>query len=358
MLQTLWFLLRESATFLLVGLLIAALLDALMAGGWLVHRIASRRPRSVVLATLVGLPLPLCSCSVLPAALALRERGASRGATLSFLISTPETSVTSILLSWGLLGPLMAVVRPIAACVTAIVAGLAEDARDQRALSTAESAGLPRTEPVAAQGTEPPGKDSCGHEQPDEPPATFPARCRAGLAYAFGDLLGDIFGWVLLGIVAAAAITTWVPAETIATTLGDSWVAMPAMVLIGVPLYICAEASTPLAAALVAQGMSPGAALVLLLVGPATNIGALGALRSKLGGPTVTIYLTTIVVVALASGALLDVWLGSSGLALELPDLSEPMLPAPLENAAAVIFLGLGLAHLLRRRTDPCAATD
>lgn len=350
MLQTLWFLLRESATFLLVGLLIAALLDALMAGGWMVHRLASRRPRSVVLATLVGLPLPLCSCSVLPSALALSERGASRGATLSFLISTPETSVTSILLSWGLLGPVMAVVRPIAACVTAILAGLAEDARDQRS----EASNISANPPVGGSAAE----ASCCQTETDGPPKPLAARFRAGLSYAFGDLLGDIFGWVLLGIVAAAAIATWIPAETIAATLGDSWVAMPAMVLIGVPLYICAEASTPLAAALVSQGMSPGAALVLLLVGPATNIGALGVLRSKLGGPTVGIYLTTIIVVALASGALLDVWLGSSASSLELPDLSEPMLPGPLENVAAVVFLGLGLAHLLRRRKTPCPTTD
>jgi len=350
MLQTLWFLLRESATFLLVGLLIAALLDALMAGGWMVHRLASRRPRSVVLATLVGLPLPLCSCSVLPSALALSERGASRGATLSFLISTPETSVTSILLSWGLLGPVMAVARPLAACFTAILAGLAEDARDQRS-----EARDPSTRQPGAGSTD---EEACCHPEPQAPPKSLAARCRAGLAYAFGDLLGDIFGWVLLGIVAAAAITTWVPAESIAAALGDSWVAMPAMVLIGVPLYICAEASTPLAAALVAQGMSPGAALVLLLVGPATNIGALGALRSKLGGPTVTIYLTTIIVVALASGALLDAWLGGSASPLQLPDISEPILPGPLENVAAVIFLGLGVVHLLRRRSRPCPTID
>lgn len=376
MLETLWSLLRESATFLLAGLLVAALLDAMLAGGWLVRQLASRRPRSVVLATVVGLPLPLCSCSVLPSALALRERGASRGATLSFLISTPETSVTSILLSWGLLGPVMAVVRPAAACVTALLAGWAEDARHERSASGAAPSlrSAPSASPSSAAAISPPAAEtgdagggqpgadvaastSCGAATADcctdpglEPPGTFGARCLAGLRFAFGDLLGDIFGWVLIGIIAAAAISTWVPAETIAATFGDSWVAMPLMVLIGVPLYICAEASTPLAAALMAQGMSPGAALVLLLVGPATNIGALGALRSRLGTPTVTVYLTAIISVSLVSGVLLNQWFGDGSLIVTLPDLSEPLLPGPLENAAAVVFLGLGVRHWMRRR--------
>lgn len=349
MLETFWSLLRESATFLLAGLLVAAVLDAGLAGGWLVRRLAARRRSSVLLATVVGMPLPLCSCSVLPSALALRSRGASRGSTLSFLISTPETSVTSILLTYGLLGPVMAVVRPLAACVTAIIAGLAEDARD-----AGEDGDASEQDAVNPSAENPdvgaPAAACCDDSQPDNA-SGFGTRMLAGLRYAFGDLLDDIFGWVVAGVLAAAAITTWVPPEAMAAAFGDSWMAMPLMVLIGVPLYICAEASTPLAAALVAQGVSPGAALVLLLVGPATNLGAVGVLRARLGGHTLAIYLGTIIVVAMASGVALDAWVGEDAMVLALPDLDESLLPAALENFAALIFVGLGITHLGRRLT-------
>jgi uncharacterized membrane protein YraQ (UPF0718 family) len=351
MLETFWSLLRESATFLLAGLLVASVLDAALAGGWLVKRLAARRRSSVLLATVVGLPLPLCSCSVLPSALALRSRGASRGATLSFLISTPETSVTSILLTYGLLGPVMAVVRPVAACITAIVAGLVEDARDtENEPQATDATHAPHgTHATPAYSDDTGQAAACCDDSRADTPVGLGARSLAGLRYAFGDLLDDIFGWVVAGVLAAAAITTWVPPETMAAAFGDSWLAMPLMVLIGVPLYICAEASTPLAAALVAQGVSPGAALVLLLVGPATNLGAVGVLRKALGGRTVAIYLGTIIAVALSSGVALDAWIGTEPMVLGLPDLHQPLLPATLENIAAVLFLTLGITRLVRR---------
>lgn len=341
MIATTWNLLAESAGWLLVGLVFAGVLEALLSRSRLLGLLRGEGARSVGWATLLGVPLPLCSCSVLPTALSLRRGGAGRGPTLAFLVATPETSVTSVALTWGLLGPWFALLRPLAAALSAFAAGMAGAWWGGPARSVA-------SEPAAAACCA--AADGCGAgaADADEPRASLAQRLRRGFAFAFGDLLDDVFVWVLVGVVAAAAVVTWLPPSALTDVPGGTLGAMFAMVLVGVPLYICAEASTPLAAALVAQGLSPGAALVLLLVGPATNVGSLGVLAREFGARTVAIYLTAVIAVAVGVGWLVDAVLGIT------PQLDELVFhehgPGVLGHGAAALFLVLGAVALWRHR--------
>jgi len=337
-----WDILCDTAIYILIGFAIAGLLTTWLSGSRALNWLSRRGPRSVVLATLVGAPLPLCSCSVLPSAVTLRKAGASRGATLAFLISTPETSVTSILLTYALLGPLLAIFRPLAACVTAIAAGLLDNLVERRAARGGDGAKFAAA-PDAAAPASPgalPGAEAAGAGR----------RFAAGMRYAFVDLFDDIFHWVLIGILVAAAIQRLAPPELFSAYFGNPWLAMLLMLVIGIPLYICAESSTPVAAALIAKGLNPGAALVLLLAGPATNIGAIGVLLRELGRRTVTVYLATIAVVAVLLGALFNLLLTWFPPAGALRTFDEPLLPAWLKTLGAVAFLALGLLTAQRRR--------
>ncbi|MFQ5805507.1 MAG: SO_0444 family Cu/Zn efflux transporter [Phycisphaerae bacterium] len=339
--QAAWDILCDSAIYILVGFFIAGVLQVLMAGGRMVRWLSERGSRSVILATMVGVPLPLCSCSVLPAAVTLRKKGASKGATLSFLISTPETSATSILLTYSLLGPLMAVFRPIAACATAFSAGLVENLVEKRFPSPAPDDEAAGEEDEAACPAE------CECESSGE---TRAVRFKQGLRYAFVDLFDDIFMWIVMGILVAAAIQALLPEVVLRAVFSGPFTSMLLMLVIGIPLYICAEASTPIAAALILQGVNPGAALVLLLAGPATNIGAVGVLYRQLGRRTIIIYLTTIAIVALLMGWLLNVLLAGATLPLAVRTFDEPLLPQWLKVIGAVGFLVLGLFTVRRRR--------
>ncbi|MCB9898200.1 MAG: SO_0444 family Cu/Zn efflux transporter [Planctomycetes bacterium] len=376
-----WDTLADAAPYLLAGFLVAALLDGLLVSRALMARLSGARTKSVLLATALGVPLPLCSCSVLPTALALRRKGAGKGATVAFLIATPETSVTSILLTYGLMGPLFAVVRPVAATVTALAAGLLENARERRApeadavhghakdptpaghdASASDAASsaccgdaehATSARPAGATSSASCCADACDPTLDDDSHRPLGERLRRGLRFAFVDLFDDVFGWLVVGVLAASAIAHWLPASLWTSIPGGSLGSMLAMVVIGVPLYICAEASTPIAAALVAQGLSPGAALVLLLVGPATNLGALGVLRAELGSRSVLGYLGTIVVASVAAGLALDGWLGTSAIALPGGHGHGPGggLLGQL-SAAALLLLGTGtlLRHPWTRR--------
>ncbi len=377
MLETIWDLLRDTALYLLIGFLVAGLLATVLDGSALVAALRVRGGRSVWLATLIGIPLPLCSCSVLPTAVALRRGGADRGATLAFLVSTPETSVTSILLTYGLLGPVMAIARPVAAAATALIAGFTENAlgapdpesdevrsraRSRAAAGEDAAADVARSGDPAADAHDPPAAsahaDCCDADADADPLAenANPRSLRAGLRFAFVDLFDDVFGWVVIGILFAAALQVFVPTDSLAFVFDAPLASMLLMVVIGVPLYVCAEASTPIAAALVAQGLSPGAALVLLLVGPATNIGAVGVLHALLGRRSVVVYLATIVVVAVVLGLALDAILGAGAVQLGTAGADEPFVPGALLDLGGVVFLALGVATLWRWRARRAVA--
>ncbi len=222
-----------------------------------------------------------------------------------------------------------------AACVTAIAAGLAENA---------SSTHVPQE--IQQEEVDNSGADSCACCCEQKPSGK--ARWRGSMRWAFVDLFDDIFRWIFLGVVVAAAIQTWVSPQAIQSLLGGPFQSMLLMLVIGVPLYICAEASTPVAAVMIAQGLNPGAALVLLLVGPATNIGSLGVLNRLLGRRSIIIYLVTIVVVALSMGCLLNLILAESFEVLAVQTMAEPLLPTWAKSAGAVAFLGMGTASVVR----------
>ncbi len=330
----------DAAPWLLLGLFAAGLIKAWLPETLLNRWLGGTGFWPVTRAALVGAPLPLCSCGVLPAALGLHRGGASRGSTISFLIATPETGVDSIALSYALLGPVMAVVRPIAAIISAIVSGL---------LTTL----VPEARPIRlavpiSSGCS--GGTCCSNtmESKVSHNSIF-ATTMQGLRYAAGDILDDISLWLAVGIVLAGAVATWVPPQALAAW-GSGLPAMLLMLVVGIPMYICATASTPLAAALLLAGLSPGTVLVFLLAGPATNLATLAVVRREFGTAVLAAYLSGISLSAIFLGLLLD-WLlnrFSLNVAAQIGEAGE-LLPAWLAWSSGILLLFLAIKPLRRR---------
>jgi uncharacterized protein len=290
-LSELWNILAQSGPYLLVGFLAAGLLKVLVPTRWIAQHLGGRNLLAVVKAALVGAPVPLCSCSVIPTAAQLRREGASRGSTTSFLIATPETGVDSIGITWALIDPVMTLARPLAAVATAIGAGVAVNAL------------VPNSEdPPAPAPASDCCQDTCHEEEEQERGGVL----RRAAGYAYGPLMADLTPWLLIGFALSALITAAVPDSFFGEVLPSGWPAMGAMLLLGVPMYVCATASTPIAAALMAKGLEPGAALVFLLAGPATNVATIAVLRGLLGGRTLVVYLASIAGFALLAGWIID----------------------------------------------------
>ena len=243
----------ESAPWLLLGFALAGVIKALVPEDLLARQLGQPGLRSTVKAALLGAPLPLCSCGVIPAAVGLRRSGASKSATTAFLISTPETGVDSVSISYALLGPFMAIIRPIAAVCSAIVAGVVvgRDTDRKDAQQTAE-------DPEEACCAEPAINSEVNLSLAD--------KLLSAWRFTFVDLVQDISRWLLIGLGCAALIKPLVPQEFL-LQWGDGFLAFVVMAAIGVPMYICATASTPIAAGLLFSGVSPGAVLVFMLVG-------------------------------------------------------------------------------------------
>lgn len=342
----------EGSLYILIGFVVAGLLAEFVPGDLVARHLGGNDTRSITLAALFGAPIPLCSCGVLPAAAGLRRQGASKPATMSFLISTPETGVDSIALTYGLLGPVMAIVRPIVAVVTGIVAGLlATRIPDESGLTDAErSFGQLETQQ---------------HEHPDQPchdtecqddaahvPAARGGRTRRVLRYGFVTLLDELAFWMVFGIALTGVIAAALPDDFFVRVV--EWdrgiVPMLAMMAAGIPLYLCASASTPVAAALLAKGLSPGAALVFLMTGPATNAATMTVVGQLLGRRRLKIYLGSIAFVSLGAGLLLDAIGGEALRATVLKTGGPPDSAtfAGAKTAAAALFAMLLVASLAR----------
>lgn len=236
---------------------------------------------------------------MLPAAASLKKQGANNGATTAFLISTPESGVDSIALTYALLDPLLTLVRPLAAFVSATLAGIGENLFSYDGNRQRLSPDLTCPVDGCCDGIGcSPAKHRAHH--------TLGEKIAAGFRFAFGELWNDIATWFFVGLLLAGVITTWVPDGVVGRYLGGGVHSMVAMLLLGVPLYICATASTPIAAALVLKGVSPGAALVFLLVGPATNVTSLTVVLKVLGRRATVIYLGSLVICAIGFGLVLD----------------------------------------------------
>ncbi len=324
-----WEILDESSLYILFGLFIAGLLQAFIRKERIAKYLGSQKIKSVFYAALFGVPLPLCSCGVLPMAMSLRKQGASKGATASFLISTPESGVDSMAITYALIDPLMTVFRPVAAFITAMTAGIVENLFPERKSKE-------KIEEI---------KDSCIFCKEKENSSqnhnhSLSYRITKGLHYAFVDLLGDIAKWLLIGIGIAGVISYLVPENVIGSYLGYGWQPMVVMLLVGVPLYICATASTPIAAALIAKGMSPGVALVFLLTGPATNVASLTVIGKFLGKRSALIYLASICLCAIILGIILNKIYLASGIDIKTSiGKAGEVIPHALKTVSAVILL-------------------
>jgi len=286
-----WNLLAEMAPYLIIGFIFAGILHVFISVQRIAKHLGGASFSSVLKATLFGIPLPLCSCGVIPAVASLRRSGASKGATLAFLISTPTTGVDSILATYSLLGPVFTLYRIAASFIAGLVAGLGANVFDRR--STEEES---TKEPRCAVCGEP----DDGHDH------GFGARLRAMIAYSFGELVADIGKWLLIGILIGGVISYFLPAGLITTYLGSPILQMLVMLALSVPLYICATGSLPIAAALIMKGISPGAALVFLIAGPATNAVTVTVVSKTLGRRSLAIYLASIILVSIGMGLLFN----------------------------------------------------
>lgn len=279
---------------------------------------------------------------MLPAAASLRKQGASNGATTAFLISTPESGVDSIALTYALLDPVMAAARPAAAFATAAAAGLAENLLSHDVENNHVTADLSCTVDGCCDGIDCPPENHSTHH-------SFSEKLWAGLRYAFRDLWGDLAFWFLIGIFLAGLITTLIPAEFMTAYLGGGVAAMVIMLAVGIPLYICATASTPIAAALILQGVSPGAALVFLLTGPATNVASLVVLLNVLGRKAVAIYLFAIVSFSVACGLLLDQVYALLGISAQaVAGHAAHIIPPWAQLGSALTVLALSIKPILK----------
>ncbi|MFI3239912.1 MAG: permease [Bacteroidales bacterium] len=276
--------LNAMSPYLLLGFLIAGLLHVYLPKRAFSRYLSKKGFKSVFLSALFGVPLPLCSCGVIPTAMSLKKEGASDGATVSFLIATPQTGVDSILATYGVLGLPFAIIRPIVAFVVAIFGGLLVDRfsvenDDNAEQNIAQSCTISKSKQLTLIDV---------------------------FKYGFVDMLQDLGKWLTIGLVIAAAITAFVPSGVF-ELLGDYYALnILVVLLLSIPMYICSTGSIPIALSLLMMGISPGAALVFLMAGPATNVATLAVLRKVLGVRTTLLYLLTIILGAIGFAVVID----------------------------------------------------
>ena len=292
LLNEIWLTYISIAPYLFIGLIFAGLLHVVFKKDFVAKHLGKNNLISTIKAAILGVPLPLCSCGVIPTAMFLRKKKASKGAVLSFLISTPQTGVDSIIATYGMMGPIFAIFRPLAAFVTGIIGGIAanfiekDDAKDETEITNKFEC------------------DTCEIEEPHS--HTVIERLYSGINYAFIDFLDDITFQLIIGIIIAGAISFIIPDNFFADFGGEGFMGMLMMIAVGIPLYVCATASIPIAVSLILKGISPGAAFVFLVVGPATNAATITLISKALGKKLIFVYLSVISVFAILSGLLLN----------------------------------------------------
>ena len=339
--QESWHLLLEASVYILFGMLVGGLLKVFLNPSFVADHLGTGRMSSVVKAALFGIPIPLCSCGVLPAAASLKRQGANNGATTAFLISTPESGVDSMAITYALLDPIMTVARPVSAFITAVAAGISENLLQSQKEEDWKRI-VDRSCPI----------DNCcdGNSCPPEEHAkhhSFIEKLWSGLKFAVDDLWGDLAGWFFAGLLFAGIIAAVIPQELMTSYLGGGLHSMLIMLLVGIPMYICATASTPVAAALILKGVSPGAALVFLLVGPATNVTSLSVLFGLLGKRATVIYLVMLSLFAVLSGLVLDMIYNNFGVtASAIAGQAGEVIPYWLQLSGAFIVILLSVKPL------------
>jgi uncharacterized membrane protein YraQ (UPF0718 family)/copper chaperone CopZ len=315
------FILTEMSPYLLLGFFFAGLLHLLFPKKRVRQYMGKNNFMSILNASLLGVPLPLCSCGVIPTGISFYKHGASKPSTVSFLISTPQTGVDSIFVTYSLLGLPFAIIRPIVAFATGLFGGLLTKRFD-------------REETAAAT-------DGNGNEK--EIPSGFFPKIREMFRYSFVEFLQDISNWLIVGLLIAALISVFVPDNFFADKIPNSFIGMLLILVIAIPVYICATASVPVAAALMLKGLSPGAALVLLMAGPATNAATITMIGKVLGKRSLFAYLGAIVTGAILSGLFIDYFLPREWFMLSehfghMNHEHHEMLPLWLRNGSAILL--------------------
>ena len=368
----------EASPWLLLGLLIAGLMKA-----WVPSKVLSKHLGSgksaVVKAALIGAPLPLCSCGVIPVATELRRCGASAPATASFLVATPETGFDSVSVSYALLGPIFAIYRPFAAIMSAIITGLlvstvkSEDIKHsvikseqntccpsgsiKKEVSKPTTSSCCSAKPIVEQAQPEPVISSCcstnASVSVDEIPSeqlfmlnSFIEKTKTGVYYAATKLIDDIIVWLAIGLIFATIVRTFLPPEFL-LSYGSGLPAMLVMIVISIPMYICATASTPIAAGFIMAGLSPGTALVFMMAGPATNISTLGVIKNEMGSAVLIRYLLGVALSAIGFATLLDYGLNFYAIDItEQMTHANEMIPQWFELACASLIAFLSIKPL------------
>ena len=342
-------LVNEMSPYLLLGFFVAGLLHVFVPGSLYSRYLSGANLRSVLLAALFGIPLPLCSCGVIPTAMSLRKEGASKGATTSFLIATPQTGVDSIFATYSILGLPFAILRPIAALVTSVFGGVLVNAADK------DREKAPQTgDTDCADGA------VCARQEPAY--TGFFDRMKGALRYGFVDMVQDIGKWLVIGLVVAGLITLFVPDDFFVRFADRPLLAYVVVLLIAIPMYVCATGSIPVAAALMLKGLSPGAALVFLMAGPASNMASILVIRRVMGQRTLWIYLLSLTVGAIVFGLGVDFLLPRELFtSLLSPTDACCHMSTPWWQWASTVVMGALLLHalviapLLHRRTPETA---
>lgn len=281
--------LNEMSPYLLLGLFFAGLLKVFLPDSFINKYLQKRNTKSVVNATILGIPLPLCSCGVLPTGISLYKNGASKGATNAFLTSTPQTGVDSILVTYAMLGLPMAIIRPIVALVSGVFSGIVTNKVTKNESTEEEKHSI-----------------SCSNIPQKK---NWTQKIKEVFTYAFFTFLSDIAKWLVIGTLIAATISVVLPDDFFADYIPNSVLGIGLILLVSMPLYICATASVPIAAILMSKGISAGAILVFLMAGPATNAASFTLIGKALGKRSLLSYLITIIISAVSFGLLVDAFL-------------------------------------------------
>ncbi|MFA5417163.1 MAG: permease [Bacteroidales bacterium] len=317
--QALVMLTADMAPYLLFGFLVSGILKVAIPPNLLTRYMGKSNLRSVTNASLLGIPLPLCSCGVLPAGISLHKNGASKGASVSFLISTPQTGVDSLLVTYSMLGLPFALLRPVAALLTGILGGVLTNKLEKEK--------IPDPKPVA-----------------DEKPPKSKFSLKSLLHYAYIEMVGDIAKWLTIGLLIAALITVLVPDNFFNAFALNGIIGMLLILVVSIPLYVCATSSVPIAAVLLMKGLSPGAMLVFLMAGPATNAATMTVIGKNLGRTSLIIYLTALIVGSLFFGLLIDYLMQSNWfhpLINMAGEHQHNILPAWISYGSALLLSGL-----------------
>jgi len=339
-------LVNEMSPYLLLGFLLAGVMHVFVPSTLYSRYLSAGNFRSVFYSALFGIPLPLCSCGTIPTAMSLYREGASKGATVSFLIATPQTGVDSIIATYSLMGLPFAILRPVAALFTALFGGLmvnrfASDGKSAAAVKTDSKTPKEEFKEIIGRGW---GRNLWGV-----------------LKYAFFDMMQDIGKWLVIGLVVAGLITVFVPDTFFATFQDNTLLSIALVLAFAIPMYLCATGSIPIAVALMLKGLSPGAALVLLMAGPASNAASMLVVSKVLGKRTMLLYLLSIIGGATLFALGIDYLLPQEWFTTPLKQLHTCCADGSSAfNIGATIVLGLLLINALVwryavRKSDECS---